>query len=163
MVSGHCCWKQFFLFRARQRQHFSFSFVISRLFDPVYYKRMRLDNNNPKRSRFFVNSYTKTLAHRRILRTNQSTHSNGHTENYAATTYPDSSTVYMHFELSQIQNFINGEFVDPIAGRYLDNIEPATGEPYSKVPDSDGDDVGLAVAAAEKAFRDWAKKAAAER
>ena len=27
-----------------------------------------------------------------------------------------------------IQNFINGEFVEPISGRYLDNIEPATGK-----------------------------------
>src|SRR5690348_1067827 len=80
-----------------------------------------------------------------------------------ATTYPGSSPIHMRFDTSRIQNFINGEFLDPIAGRYLDNIEPATGEPYSKVPDSDGDDVGLAVAAAEKAFRDWAKKAAAER
>src|SRR4249920_3497204 len=63
----------------------------------------------------------------------------------------------------QIQNFIDGEFVEPIGGRYLDNLEPATGKPYSQVPDSDAHDVDLAVAAAEKAFRDWSKKAAAER
>src|SRR5690348_6368017 len=69
----------------------------------------------------------------------------------------------MQTKLEHIENFIDGQFVEPVGGRYLDNIEPATGEPYSKVPDSDGDDVGLAVAAAEKAFRDWAKKAAAER
>jgi Aldehyde dehydrogenase family len=65
--------------------------------------------------------------------------------------------------LLRIQNFINGEFVEPISGRYLDNIEPATGKPYSQVADSDAHDVDLAVAAAEKAFRDWSKKTAAER
>src|SRR5438093_1115365 len=65
--------------------------------------------------------------------------------------------------LVQIRNFINGEFVEPIGGKYLDNIEPATGKPYSQVADSDAHDVDLAVAAAEKAFRDWSKKPAAER
>jgi aminomuconate-semialdehyde/2-hydroxymuconate-6-semialdehyde dehydrogenase len=66
-------------------------------------------------------------------------------------------------ELLQIQNFINGEFIEPISGKYLDNIEPATGRAYSQVADSDARDVGLAVAAAEKAFPDWSQKTAAER
>src|SRR6266480_7890277 len=63
----------------------------------------------------------------------------------------------------KIQNFIDGQFVDPVGGKYLDNLEPATGKPYSQVADSDTRDVDLAVAAAEKAFRDWSKKPAAER
>src|ERR1044072_6704290 len=62
-----------------------------------------------------------------------------------------------------IRNFINGEFVEPTNGRYLDNIEPATGKPYSQVADSDAHDVDLAVAAAEKAFGDWSKKPGTER
>jgi aminomuconate-semialdehyde/2-hydroxymuconate-6-semialdehyde dehydrogenase len=63
----------------------------------------------------------------------------------------------------EIRNFIDGRFVDPISGRYLDNIEPATGKVYSHVADSDAHDVDLAVAAAEKAFPDWSNKPAAER
>src|SRR5438045_1653771 len=63
----------------------------------------------------------------------------------------------------KIQNFIDGQLVDPVGGKYLDNIEPATGKRYSQVADSDTDDVDLAVAAAEKAFADWSKKSAAER
>jgi aminomuconate-semialdehyde/2-hydroxymuconate-6-semialdehyde dehydrogenase len=66
-------------------------------------------------------------------------------------------------ELFQIQNFIDGQFIEPISGRYLDNIEPATGKPYSQVADSDSRDVDLAVAVAEKAFADWSRKSAAER
>src|SRR5882757_2884044 len=66
-------------------------------------------------------------------------------------------------ESLRIQNFIDGQFVEPISGRYLDNIEPATGKAYSQVADSDAQDVDLAVAAAEKAFVDWSKKPAAER
>src|ERR1700724_4249611 len=58
---------------------------------------------------------------------------------------------------------MGGKFVEAIAGKYLDNIEPATGKPYSQVADSGKEDVDLAVAAAEKVFVDWSKKPAAER
>jgi len=69
----------------------------------------------------------------------------------------------MRIESSQMRNFINGEFVEPINGRYLDNLEPATGKPYSQAADSDAHDVDLAVTAGEKAFVDWSKKPATER
>lgn len=65
--------------------------------------------------------------------------------------------------LPKIGNFIGGEFVEPLAGRYLDNIEPATGKPYSQVADSDAPDVAKAVKAAEKAFAEWSRTTAAER
>jgi aminomuconate-semialdehyde/2-hydroxymuconate-6-semialdehyde dehydrogenase len=66
-------------------------------------------------------------------------------------------------ESPQIQNFIDGQFVEPVGGKYLDNIEPATGRPYSQVADSDARDVEAAVAAAEKAFGGWSKTAVTER
>ena len=69
----------------------------------------------------------------------------------------------MRTESVQIENFIDGEFVEAVSGKYLDNIEPATGKPYSQVPDSDARDVDLAVDAAEKAFTEWSKKTAGER
>jgi aminomuconate-semialdehyde/2-hydroxymuconate-6-semialdehyde dehydrogenase len=58
-------------------------------------------------------------------------------------------------EPAKIRNFIDGQFIEPVGGRYLDNIEPATGKAYSQVADSDDRDVELAVAAAENAFTDW--------
>jgi aminomuconate-semialdehyde/2-hydroxymuconate-6-semialdehyde dehydrogenase len=64
---------------------------------------------------------------------------------------------------TRIKNFIGGEFVEPTTGKYLDNIEPATGKPYSLVADSDARDVDLAVAAAERAFAHWSKRPATER
>ena len=66
-------------------------------------------------------------------------------------------------DVTRIRNFIDGQFVEPIGGKYLDNIEPATGKAYSQVPDSDGRDVQIAVAAAEKAFDSWSKTPAADR
>src|SRR5712691_1810195 len=66
-------------------------------------------------------------------------------------------------ESFQLRNFIDGQFVEPIGGNYIDNIEPATGKVYSQVADSDSRDVELAVTAAEKAFADWSRKPAADR
>ena len=69
----------------------------------------------------------------------------------------------MRAEPFQVRNFINGQFVEPVSGKYLDNVEPATGKPYSQVADSDAHDVDLAVAAAEKAFCDWSQTPATDR
>lgn len=69
----------------------------------------------------------------------------------------------MSNDLRKIRNFIGGQFLEPANGRYLDNIEPATGKPYSLVPDSDEEDVQLAVDAAEKAFPAWSRMSAADR
>ena len=69
----------------------------------------------------------------------------------------------MRTEPLQIRNFIDGQFIEPIGGKYLDNIEPATGKPYSQVADSDGRDIELAVTAANNAFPNWSRTSAADR
>ncbi|MEO7724119.1 MAG: aldehyde dehydrogenase [Chthoniobacterales bacterium] len=69
----------------------------------------------------------------------------------------------MNAAATRIQNFIDGQLVAPVGGKYLDNIEPATGKPYSQVPDGDERDVERAVAAAEKAFPGWSRTPVAER
>lgn len=56
---------------------------------------------------------------------------------------------------SIIQNFINGQFCDSVSGKHLDNINPAIGEIYSQIPDSNNQDVEAAVSAAEAAFDTW--------
>lgn len=55
-----------------------------------------------------------------------------------------------------IKNYIDGVLVPASSGEYLDNINPATGKVYSHIPDSDAEDVQKAVAAAKKAFPEWA-------
>jgi aminomuconate-semialdehyde/2-hydroxymuconate-6-semialdehyde dehydrogenase len=57
--------------------------------------------------------------------------------------------------MKKILNYINGELVEPKSGAFLDNINPATGEVYSLIPDSDAADIDNAVEAAEKAFHEW--------
>ncbi len=65
--------------------------------------------------------------------------------------------------MQRIENFVGGRFVEPVSGAYLDNIEPATGHVYSRVPDSDTADIERAVEAAAKAFGAWSHTPAAER
>jgi aminomuconate-semialdehyde/2-hydroxymuconate-6-semialdehyde dehydrogenase len=56
---------------------------------------------------------------------------------------------------THLQNYIGGELMAPVSGDYLKNYQPATGEVYSHIPDSDERDIELAVEAAKKAFPDW--------
>ncbi len=57
--------------------------------------------------------------------------------------------------MTTIQNYINGTFVDPIAGDWIDNYEPATGKVYGKIPNSQEADVQQAYEAAKAAFPSW--------
>jgi acyl-CoA reductase-like NAD-dependent aldehyde dehydrogenase len=57
--------------------------------------------------------------------------------------------------LLKISNFIGGKSAEPLSGKYLDNYEPAIGQVYSLIPDSDQNDVQVAVDAARKAFPSW--------
>jgi len=54
-----------------------------------------------------------------------------------------------------ISNYIGGNICNPISEHYLNNFEPATGKVYSLIPDSDHNDVNVAVEAAQKAFPYW--------
>lgn len=63
----------------------------------------------------------------------------------------------------QILNYIGGNFRTPAKGSYLDNVNPATGEVYSKTPDSTIEDIDIAVAAAEAAFPAWSTTPVEER
>ena len=62
-----------------------------------------------------------------------------------------------------IQNFINGNFHNPIKEDWLDNYCPATGEVYGQIPNSSKEDVENAYLAAKKAFPMWSQTPLEER
>jgi aldehyde dehydrogenase len=64
---------------------------------------------------------------------------------------------------SRYGNFINGQWVEPVNGRYFDNISPIHGQKICEVPRSDKDDVERALDAAHAAKDAWARTSAAER
>ena len=63
----------------------------------------------------------------------------------------------------QYDNYIGGQWVPPSAGRYFENVSPITGKPFTKVAQSDADDVNRALDAAHAAQAAWAKTSVAER
>ncbi len=65
--------------------------------------------------------------------------------------------------LKKILNYIDGKFLPTASSKFLDNINPATGEVIAQIPDSDKADVEQAVRAAEKAFSKWSSTSAEER
>ncbi|PPF60543.1 gamma-aminobutyraldehyde dehydrogenase, partial [Clavibacter michiganensis] len=56
-----------------------------------------------------------------------------------------------------LQNFINGQFVQPQGTELLDIVNPATGETVAQAPVSSADDVDAAMKAAKAAFKPWAR------
>ena len=63
----------------------------------------------------------------------------------------------------KIQNYINGEFENPIQDNWLDNYNPAIGEVYGQIPNSSKEDVEKAFEAAAKAFPSWSTTTLEER
>jgi aldehyde dehydrogenase len=61
-------------------------------------------------------------------------------------------------------NFIGGEYVEPVGGRYFENPSPIDGKTYCEVARSGDEDVDNAVAAAQKAFDEtWKGTSVTER
>lgn len=63
----------------------------------------------------------------------------------------------------QVQNFINGQFVNSSSSRTLKVISPIDGSLLSAVPLSSHSDLDMAVKAAQKAFPGWSKTPIKER
>ena len=62
-----------------------------------------------------------------------------------------------------IQNYINGNFYNPIQDNWLDNYNPSNGEVYGKIPNSSKEDVENAYIAAKSAFPSWSQTTLDER
>ncbi|HET9744736.1 MAG TPA: aldehyde dehydrogenase [Chitinophagaceae bacterium] len=62
-----------------------------------------------------------------------------------------------------LENYIGGNLIAPLSGKFMDGMNPATGEVFCQVPDSDERDIEAAVHAAEKAFPAWSVTPVEER
>ncbi|MER3470625.1 MAG: 2-hydroxymuconic semialdehyde dehydrogenase [Chitinophagaceae bacterium] len=54
-----------------------------------------------------------------------------------------------------LENFVGGNLIGPLSGKFINNINPATGELFCHIPDSGEKDIEVAVAAAKRAFSKW--------
>jgi aldehyde dehydrogenase len=64
---------------------------------------------------------------------------------------------------SRYGNFIGGDWVNPVKGRYFENPTPVTGRPFTEVARSTAEDVELALDAAHGAAPAWGRTSPTER
>ena len=64
---------------------------------------------------------------------------------------------------SRYDNFIGGEFVPPVDGRYFENPSPINGKTFCEVARSNAKDIELALDAAHEAKAAWGQTSPAER
>lgn len=62
-----------------------------------------------------------------------------------------------------LQNYINGNFHNPVQDNWIDNYCPANGEVYGQIPNSTTEDVENAYIAAQSAFPSWSQTTLEER
>lgn len=65
--------------------------------------------------------------------------------------------------MEKILNYIDGKLIKPKSGNFFPNYNPSNGAAYALVPDSEKEDIDIAVAAAKKAFHSWSKTSKQER
>ena len=65
--------------------------------------------------------------------------------------------------MQDVLNYVDGKLVPAVSGEWLDGVNPATAQVFSRVASSDARDVDAAVAAAVRAFPGWSSAPAAER
>ena len=65
--------------------------------------------------------------------------------------------------MRRLANFINGEFVAPKSGKYVDLISPVTSQPFAEMPVSDSADIDAALESASIAFQSWKRTTPSER
>ena len=65
--------------------------------------------------------------------------------------------------MEAIQNYINGQFHNPIQDNWIDNYCPSNGEIYGRIPNSSSEDVENAYIAAKSAFPTWSQTSLDER
>jgi aminomuconate-semialdehyde/2-hydroxymuconate-6-semialdehyde dehydrogenase len=65
--------------------------------------------------------------------------------------------------VKRILNFIDGQSRPACSGRFLPDVDPATGQVIAEIAESGPEDVDAAVAAASRAFESWRRTPAEER
>jgi len=65
--------------------------------------------------------------------------------------------------MDKVLNYIDGAYCEPLSGEWLDNYNPSKGEIYSKIANSNSQDIDSAYEAAKAAFPSWSNTTIEER
>jgi betaine-aldehyde dehydrogenase/aminobutyraldehyde dehydrogenase len=70
---------------------------------------------------------------------------------------------YVSVSVTQLKNYVGGEWVDAVEGGTMEVVNPATGETIAEVPRGTETDVERAVEAAKQALPEWLEKTPRDR
>jgi aldehyde dehydrogenase len=76
---------------------------------------------------------------------------------------PYDGSALRHPFKARYENFVGGQWVAPVAGRYFGNVSPVNGQVVCEIPRSDAQDVELALDAAHRARAAWGRTSTSER
>jgi aminomuconate-semialdehyde/2-hydroxymuconate-6-semialdehyde dehydrogenase len=81
-------------------------------------------------------------------------------QNLKANQNPGATSNFQHPTMNleipyYLENYIGGNLIGPLSGKFIDNVNPATGEVFCQTPDSNERDAEIAVHAARQAFPEW--------
>ena len=65
--------------------------------------------------------------------------------------------------MQKILNYIDGKYLEPNSGEWIDNYNPSNGAVYSKIANSNSKDVEMAYEAAKRALKNWSNTTVEER
>ena len=65
--------------------------------------------------------------------------------------------------MTNLQNFVDGEYVESLSNKALEVVEPATGITYAQAPISNAAEVHAAFKSAARAFEVWGQSTPGER
>jgi betaine-aldehyde dehydrogenase len=65
--------------------------------------------------------------------------------------------------MDRLENFVGGAKLAPKSGRYVELVNPSTGDSFAETPVSDAADVDYACATAQEAFSTWRRSTPSER
>ncbi len=65
--------------------------------------------------------------------------------------------------MGRLANFVGGQSVAPLSGNYVELLNPATGDVFAEMPQSNAADIANATAVAAKAFAGWRRTTPSQR
>lgn len=75
---------------------------------------------------------------------------------------PNTDGAKVNFK-ERYDNFIGGEYREPVSGKYFENVSPVTGKVFCEIARSNKEDVQAAVDAGQAAAEEWGKTSPAHR
>ncbi len=124
-------------------------------------RKTKKSTNKRKKLKKATKKFSNSKKAKKILKPKKKRKKNGgkmSAEAMKVSSVLDTSHLKVKFPFkAKYGNYINGKFVEPLSGKYFDNVSPISNEKICSVARSNEKDVEAALDAAHAAFPEWGK------